>query len=68
MDKAYWLRRKQASLRMARNAASSRARLIHFDLAGRYSVNAMSAENSAKDLAESRPRPLYAAIKDQNND
>ena len=68
MEKAYWLRRKQASLRMARNAASSRARLVHFDLAGRYSINAMSAETSAKDLAESLPRSLHAPNKDLNND
>ena len=68
MEKAYWLSRKRASLTMARNAASSRARLVHFDLAGRYSVNAMSAETSAKDLAESLPRPLHAANKDPNND
>ena len=68
MEKAYWLSRKRASLKMARNAASSRARLVHFDLAGRYSVNAMSAETAAKDLAESLPRPIYAANKDTNND
>jgi hypothetical protein len=68
MEKAYWLGRKRASLKMARNAASSRARLVHFDLAGRYSVNAMSAETSAKDLAESLPRPIRAANKDTNHD
>ena len=40
MDKSYWLDRKRASLAMARGAASSVARLIHYDLAGRYSVKA----------------------------
>lgn len=68
MEKAYWLSRRRASLKLARNAASSRARLVHFDLAGRYSINAMSAETWAKDLAESLPRPIYAANKDTNND
>lgn len=60
MEKVYWLSRKRASLTMARNAADSRARLVHYDLAGRYSVNAMSAETAAIDLAESLPQPLYA--------
>jgi hypothetical protein len=40
MEKKYWLRRKQASAAMARKATSAEARLIHFDLAGRYSVMA----------------------------
>lgn len=40
MDKKYWLRRKRASAAMAREATSAEARLIHFDLAGRYSVRA----------------------------
>ena len=40
MEKKYWLRRKQAAVAMARNATSAEARLIHFDLAGRYSIKA----------------------------
>jgi hypothetical protein len=47
MEKAYWLSRKRASLKMARNAASSSARLAHYDLAGRYSIKASSAEAPA---------------------
>jgi len=43
MDKAYWIGRKRASLRMARAATSAEARLIHYDLAGRYSVRAADA-------------------------
>ena len=42
MEKGYWLSRERASLRMARGATSSRARLVHYDLAGRYSVKALS--------------------------
>jgi hypothetical protein len=42
MERAYWLRRKRASLKMAQSATSSRARLVHYDLAGRCSVKALS--------------------------
>jgi hypothetical protein len=40
MEQTYWLGRKRASLKSANAAKSSKARLIHFDLAGRYSVKA----------------------------
>ena len=40
MDKTYWIGRKRAAMAMARSAASSRARLIHYELAGRYSIKA----------------------------
>jgi len=43
MDKTYWIGRKRASMRMARAATSAEARLIHYDLAGRYSVKAAEA-------------------------
>ena len=60
MEKAYWLSRKRASLKLAQNAASSEARLVHYDLAGRYSLKAMSAETLAIDLADSLPPPILA--------
>ena len=60
MEKAYWISRKRASLKLARNAASSEARLVHYDLAGRYSVKAMSAEALAINLANSLPPPILA--------
>jgi hypothetical protein len=47
-------------LKLAQDAASSAARLIHYDLAGRYSVNAASAESLTIDLAESLPPAIYA--------
>ena len=56
MEKAYWLGRKRASLKMARNAASSEARLAHYDLAGRYSVQAASAGAQVADSAASPAR------------
>ena len=45
MDKAYWLSRKCASLAAARAADDSIARLVHFDLAGRYSVFAANCNH-----------------------
>jgi hypothetical protein len=42
MEQAYWLSRMRASLDMAR-AATTEARLIHYDLAGRYSIKAADA-------------------------
>jgi hypothetical protein len=60
MEKAYWLARKRATLKLARNAAGAEARLAHYDLAGRYSVKAMSAETQAIDLADALPPPISA--------
>jgi hypothetical protein len=40
MNERYWIGRKRAALAMARSATSAEARLIHYDTAGRYSVNA----------------------------
>jgi hypothetical protein len=43
MERAHWLNRKRASIGMAEMAVSSRARLAHYELAGRYSVKAADA-------------------------
>jgi hypothetical protein len=43
MEQKYWLGRKRASLANARRATSAESRLIHLDLAGRYSIKAASA-------------------------
>jgi hypothetical protein len=40
METAYWLGRKRASLANARAARGAEARLIHYELAGRYSIKA----------------------------
>lgn len=61
MEKAYWLGRKRASLQLAQNAASSEARLVHYDLAGRYSAKASSAETQEIDRARSFPRSIFPA-------
>lgn len=71
MDKEYWIGRKRAAIAMARAATSSEARLIHYDLAGRYSVKAAmtppfmlprkgpatQGERAALRLPTSRPAP-----------
>lgn len=40
MEKKYWISRKRSAMAMARGAASAEARLIHYELAGRYSIKA----------------------------
>lgn len=56
MEKAYWLSRQCASVKSAQNAATSKARLVHYDLAGRYSLKAMAAET----LADILPPAIYS--------
>ena len=59
MEKAYWLSRKRATLKLAKSAVSSEARLVHYDMAGRYSLKALSAETQAIDLADSLPPAIH---------
>lgn len=61
MEKTYWLGRKRASLKAAQNAVGAEARLIHYDLAGRYSLRALSAETQTKDLADAVPPAIYVS-------
>ena len=44
MERSYWVRRKRAAMAMARATTSARARLIHYGLAGRYSIKAAICE------------------------
>ena len=46
MERTYLIGRNQASMAMARKASSSEARLVHLELAGRYSVQAASVSPS----------------------
>ena len=62
MEKGYWISRNRASLKAARNAVSAEARLIHYDLAGRYSLNAISAQTQAIDLAEGLAPAINAKV------
>lgn len=49
MEQKYWLGRKQTSVANAELATSSEARLIHLDLAGRYSVKAAEVASTPRD-------------------
>ena len=49
MEQKYWLKRKSASVAKANDADSAEARLIHFDLAGRYALKAVDAAPADKD-------------------
>jgi hypothetical protein len=60
MEKIYWLGRKRASLKSAQKATSAEARLIHYELAGRYSLKALSVETQAIDLADALPPAICA--------
>ena len=40
MERNYWLGRKRTAMGMAQSAVTAEARLIHYDLAGRYSIRA----------------------------
>ena len=58
MEKAYWLSRKTATMNLARNAANSEARLVHYELAGRYSLKAALAEDLAAISADALPSAI----------
>ena len=60
MEQAHWLSRKRASVAMAENAASASARLIHYELAGRYSVKAANAPTPHMRLQDDPPFEAYA--------
>jgi hypothetical protein len=65
MEKAYWLSRNRASQRSAQKAVSSESRLVHYDLAGRYSLKAMAVET----LADILPPAIYSnRIKPRSRD
>jgi hypothetical protein len=59
MEKKYWIGRKHASMGMARGAASAEARLIHYDLAGRYSIKAAECVAAGKPAAGSERAMLH---------
>ena len=49
MENKYWIGRKRAAGAMARDAVSAEARLIHYELAGRYSIKAAQCALAAGD-------------------
>jgi hypothetical protein len=60
MEKTYWIGRQAAAGAMARGASSAKARLIHYELAGRYGVKAASLP--AFVLADAAPREARAVL------
>lgn len=42
MEMTYWIGRQSAAMAMARGAAGAEARLIHYEMAGRYGLKAAS--------------------------
>jgi hypothetical protein len=63
MQQAHWLSRKRASMAMAEKAVSSEARLIHYELAGLYSIKAANARSPQLHL-EVVPLPEVYAWRD----
>src|SRR5688500_5005810 len=55
MEQKYWLGRKRASAANARRATTAEARLVHLDLAGRYSIKAAAAREQATIDAHAAP-------------
>jgi len=48
MDQAYWLERERDAIENGRSATLPDVRLIHFDLAHRYSIEAAQALKAVK--------------------
>lgn len=59
MDQNYFLGRMNESLAMAKAAESAVAKLIHFDLAGRYSVAAAEARLKAECAGDQAERGVF---------
>lgn len=60
MEQTYWLKRQRSALAMARGAGAAATRLIHYDLAGRYSI--MAAQSVSARLGEAVEMPLPPRI------
>ena len=61
MERAYWLSRMCASKVMARGATNAEARLIHYELAGRYSIKAAQSQTPKLDVIDVPPMEAYAS-------
>ena len=52
MEQAYWLRRKRDARANAKAAETAEARMVHYQLAGSYSVKAAAAGAAPDKAAE----------------
>jgi hypothetical protein len=59
LEKKYWIGRKRASVGMAREATSAEARLVHYELAGRYSIKAAECVAAGKPAANAERAMLH---------
>ena len=59
MEQAYWLKRELASLKLAQKAGGSKAGLVQFELAGRYSIKAVRAGIAASALEAPVPQETH---------
>lgn len=55
MERQHWLGRSKAALALAHAATSAEARLIHFDMAGRYDLKASLAAGGPLFIETVRP-------------
>lgn len=74
METKYWLTRQRSSVRMASAARSSRARLVHYELAGMYGLKASEAAgatrlagrlSASRIIASAKPEGAPSATSDQ---
>ena len=62
MEQTYWLKRQRSALAMAHRAEAADTRLIHYDLAGRYSIMAAQSLSAGRSVSEPIGLPLPARI------
>ena len=60
MGQAYWLKRQQSALDMAKIADGAQTRLVHYELAGHYSIRA--AQSAAAQLLPPLANPFPPRI------
>ena len=60
MGQTYWLKRQQSALDMAQTADAAQARLVHYELAGHYSIRA--AQSATTEMLPLLADPLPARI------
>ena len=60
MGQAYWLKRQQSALDMAKIADGAQTRLVHYELAGHYSIRA--AQSATAELLPPLADPLPPRI------
>lgn len=68
MDETYLWKRVRASQAMAQNAGGSAARLIHLELAGRYSIAATEAAAGHPDSCPEASGPRVSSFHRNDDD